>query len=59
MRPFLPLAALVTAALAQQPGPVLAQEGTGTKLDYDFFSSQVQPIFLAERPGHPRLRQLP
>ena len=54
MRPFLPLAALVTAALAQQPGPVLAQEGTGTKLDYDFFSSQVQPIFLAERPGHPR-----
>ena len=55
MRPFLPFAfAILTTALAQQPAPVLAQEGTGTKLDYDFFSSQVQPIFLAERPGHPR-----
>ena len=55
MRPFLPLAALVTAAFVQQPGHVLAQQpGSGTTLDYDFFRAQVQPIFLAERPGHSR-----
>ena len=44
---------MVATAVAEYPGPVLGQQPTAT-LDYEFFTTQVQPIFLAERPGHPR-----
>ena len=43
---------IVATAFAQLPSPALAQPaGAGTTLDYEFFKDQVQPIFLAERPG--------
>jgi hypothetical protein len=35
------------AALAQQPGASAA-------LDYGYFKTKVQPVFLAKRPGHAR-----
>ena len=44
----LTLALVVAASLparAQTPGPAL---------DYEFFKTKVQPIFLAKRPGHAR-----
>jgi hypothetical protein len=44
-------AALLTGLLYQQPAPL----PTAVKsLDYDFFKTKVQPIFLAKRPGHAR-----
>ena len=42
--PLLLVLAFASAASAQTPAP----------LDYDFFKTRVQPIFLAERPGHAR-----
>jgi len=41
------LLAFVRAASAQAPA-------ASTSLDYEFFKARVQPIFLAERPGHAR-----
>ena len=38
-------------ALALQAGSVCAAEPS---LDYEFFKSRVEPIFLAKRPGHAR-----
>jgi hypothetical protein len=38
-------------AASQQPAPSSAAPAT---LDYDFFKTKVQPIFLAKRPGHAR-----
>jgi hypothetical protein len=37
--------------LSQQPAPV---SSASASLDYDFFKTKVQPIFLAKRPGHAR-----
>src|SRR5919205_51058 len=45
-------AALVVFALLM-PLPLAAQN-PGTTLDYEFFKSKVEPIFLAKRPGHAR-----
>ena len=44
---------LVFAAVCAQLGASLAQQATPA-LDYEFFETQVQPIFLATRPGHTR-----
>src|SRR5436190_16134616 len=67
------LLALATLLLGQQPAPprpgAPAPAGAST-LDFEFFKTRVQPIFLAKRPGHarcitchesgtPRLIQLP
>jgi hypothetical protein len=38
-------------ALAQQPG---ASAPAATSLDYQYFKTKIQPIFLAKRPGHAR-----
>jgi len=38
----------------QQPTAPPAQPATPSTLDYEFFKTQVQPIFLAKRPGHAR-----
>src|SRR6187399_3021151 len=43
--PLLLVLAFVYGASAQTPAPAL---------DYEFFKTRVQPIFLAERPGHAR-----
>ena len=49
----MPLLFLLLAVLAmQQPAPTRAP-ATAT-LDYDYFKTRVQPIFLAKRPGHAR-----
>ena len=50
---LLPALVIVGTAFVPQPEPALAQQA-GPTLDYEFFRSQVQPIFLADRPGHPR-----
>ena len=42
---------LLTALLSQQPVPSSAPP---IKLDFEFFRTRVQPIFLAKRPGHAR-----
>ena len=38
----------------QQPTAPPAQPAATSTLDYEFFKTQVQPIFLAKRPGHAR-----
>jgi len=43
--PLLLVLAFVSTASAQTPAPAL---------DFEFFKARVQPIFLAERPGHAR-----
>jgi len=57
MRPLLALllflAASSFAGAQGQSGGQAAPAG-GTKLDYEFFKTKVQPIFLAKRPGHAR-----
>lgn len=40
----------VTGAVAQSPPP----SGVASSLDFQFFKTRVQPIFLAKRPGHAR-----
>ena len=47
---MIPLTVLLTALLAQQSAP----GGVAPSLSYEFFRDQVQPIFLAKRPGHAR-----
>jgi hypothetical protein len=42
----------VLAALAVSKSSTVAQ--TALKLDYEFFKSRVDPIFLTKRPGHAR-----
>ena len=44
---------LVFAAVCAQLGASLAQQAAPA-LNYEFFETQVQPIFLATRPGHTR-----
>jgi hypothetical protein len=43
--------ALLAGLLGQQPAPSSA---TAKSLDFDFFKTKVQPIFLAKRTGHAR-----
>ena len=43
------LSALVLAALA-----AAASSASGQSLDYAYFKSRIEPIFLAKRPGHVR-----
>jgi hypothetical protein len=43
------LSTLVLAALAAAASPALAQS-----LDYEYFKTRVEPIFLTKRPGHVR-----
>ena len=41
--------------LPQQPAPAPAPPSTApVSLNYEFFKTRVQPIFLAKRPGHAR-----
>ena len=50
----MPIAALVwflSALLLQQPA---ASTGAPAALDYEYFKTRVQPIFLAKRDGHAR-----
>ena len=42
---------MLVAMLAQQPGSSSSSPGS---LDFDFFRTKVQPIFLFKRPGHAR-----
>src|SRR6266581_7270338 len=44
------LAFAATTALAQAP----PASGVASSLDFQFFATRVQPIFLAKRPGHAR-----
>jgi hypothetical protein len=44
-------AALLTGLLYQQPA---SSPTSTTSLDYEFFKTKVEPIFLAKRPGHAR-----
>ena len=51
--------ALLMGLLSQQPAPPSGAPGTtstkaSTSLDFEFFKTKVQPIFLAKRPGHAR-----
>jgi len=41
---------LLAAVLAQQPAP----SSTASRLDVEFFTTRVQPIFLEKRPGYTR-----
>ena len=43
-------ALMLAATLGQQPAPPAA----ASALNYEFFKTKVQPIFLAKRPGHAR-----
>lgn len=50
------LAAFVAGLLAQQapPAPASTTAAGSATLDYDYFKTRVQPIFLARRPGSAR-----
>jgi hypothetical protein len=51
VRTTLVLLALMTAAVhSQQPAP----SASSPSLNYEYFKTKVQPIFLAKRPGHAR-----
>jgi len=57
MRPLLALLLCVAAsslAGAQGQSGGQAAAAGGAKLDYEFFKTKVQPIFLTKRPGHAR-----
>ena len=43
--------ALLVGLLAQQP---VSSPASSATLDYEFFKTKIQPIFLARRPGHAR-----
>jgi hypothetical protein len=49
------IGSLVLAALAATSGPRLAAaQSAAPSLDFEFFKTRVQPIFVAKRPGHAR-----
>jgi hypothetical protein len=51
----LAMAAAADGRRAAAGSPALPQQGApAATLDYEFFKSKVQPIFLARRPGHAR-----
>src|SRR5881296_811915 len=41
-------------ATVNATGPAAQSPAAGPSLDYEFFKTRVQPIFLAKRPGHAR-----
>jgi hypothetical protein len=43
-------ALMLAGLVSQQPAP----SGSSGSLNFDFFKTKVQPIFLAKRPGHAR-----
>lgn len=44
-------ALMLVGLLSQQPAP---SSSAASPLDYEFFKTRIQPIFLAKRPGHAR-----
>jgi hypothetical protein len=51
------LAAMLTTHLVSSPAPLLAQQAASSPkavLDYEYFKTQVQPIFLTKRQGYTR-----
>ena len=49
------IGSLVVAALAAASGPrPAAAQSAAASLDFEFFKTRVQPIFVAKRPGHAR-----
>ena len=44
------LALMLLGLVSQQPAP----SSSSTTLDFEFFKTRVQPIFIARRPGHAR-----
>jgi hypothetical protein len=45
---------LLAGLLSQQPAASVPSSTGSTSLDFEFFKTRVQPIFLAKRPGHAR-----
>ena len=45
---------MLVAMLGQQPTPSSAASTSSSSLNYEFFKTKVQPIFLFKRPGHAR-----
>jgi hypothetical protein len=45
---------LAVTALICLPAAHAQQPGASASLDYDYFKTKVQPIFVAKRPGHAR-----
>ena len=45
---------ILGAAMAALAFPISNTSAQAPKLDYEFFKSRVQPIFLTKRPGHAR-----
>lgn len=50
----MPLLILIVGLLFAQQPPPPATPAASSSLDYEFFKTRVQPIFLAKRPGHAR-----
>jgi hypothetical protein len=51
---FLTIAGLLRAAGRVENGQMTASADASPQLDYEFFKTKVQPIFLLKRPGHSR-----
>ena len=45
---------MLVAMLGQQPTPSSTASTPSSSLNYEFFKTKVQPIFLFKRPGHAR-----
>jgi len=45
---------MLVAMLGQQPTPSSTASTSSSSLNYEFFKTKVQPIFLFKRPGHAR-----
>ena len=45
---------MLVAMLGQQPAPSSTGSTPSSSLNYEFFKTKVQPIFLFKRPGHAR-----
>src|SRR5262245_62086769 len=48
------LGSLVLASLTLHPRAAAQSPPSATTLDFDYFKTRVQPIFVAKRPGHAR-----
>ena len=46
--------AILAGLLAQRPAYSQSSTGDGAGLNYDYFKTKVEPIFLKKRPGHAR-----
>jgi len=45
---------LIAVGMALLLAGLVTQEAAGPTLDYEYFTSKVEPIFVAKRPGHAR-----